>query len=437
MPGETLTEAFVARVVDDAERRRGAALRRHVGRSLFDFCACARAGYAAARETVVLDGEGATVLGSGETSGAGAVAASNAAASHALDRDDLHWPSLTHPGGVVWAVVLALGEHVDAAGADAVRAAVAGYEASARLALALGPAHRRHWHATATAGTVGAAVAAGLVLGLDRAECAHAAGHAVSVTGGSLQCVVERSGTRVFHRAHAARTAIAAAVAAAGGLPATRLGLESERGLFAATAAGSDPNGVLRGGERLAIEELTLRAYAATGFAHTAVDAALEVGAIEPETVRRIRIVAPPASVALAAIPNPESDDEAWWSVPYAVAVVLAAGDARALERRDLLHDQRVRGLLAVTELAAHSLAPDDLSAEVTVELDGGTSRRGTCAFPLGHPRAPLSDAALIDKWLRLDPRGDERAAEALLELACRLDEHRVRDVVARLAVAR
>jgi 2-methylcitrate dehydratase PrpD len=331
-------------------------------------------------------------------------------------------------------VVLALGEQVDAAGADAVRAALTGYETTARLALALGPAHRRHWHATSTAGTVGAAVAGGVVLGLDRERCVHAAGHAISVAGGSLQCVVERSGTRVFHRAHAARTAVAAAAAAAGDLTATRLGLESERGLFAATAPGSDPNGVLRGGDHLAIEELTLRAYAASGFAHTAVDAALEIAPVEPETVRRIVIVAPPASVALAGTAEPETEDEAWWSMPYAVAVVLAVGEARALERRELLHDSRVRTLLGVTEVVPHSRSPDDLAAEVTVELEGGASRRGTCSFPLCHPRAPLSDADLIAKLLRLDGRADHRAAEALLELACRLDEHRVRNVVARLA---
>src|SRR5439155_2276711 len=121
------------------------------------------------------------------------------------------------------------------------------------------PPHRRDWHAAATAGTVGAAVAAAVAMGLDEERTTTAAGHAISVAGGSVQCVLEHSGTVVFHRAHAAATGIAAARGAAAGLGATRTGLEAERGLFAATAPESDPDSMLAARERLALEEATFR----------------------------------------------------------------------------------------------------------------------------------------------------------------------------------
>src|SRR5581483_10178547 len=196
-------------VLDECQARPQAELRRAAGRALFDFAACATAGRVA--------------LAGFEPAGEPAL---SAAVSHALDRDDLHWPSLTHPGSIVWPVVLALGPE------RRLIAAAAGYETTARLALAVGVSHRRYWHATATAGTIGAAVAAALALGLDEDGVAGAAGHAISVASGSIQCVLERSRTVVFHRAHAAVTGLNAARAAAAGLGATRLGLEAERGFF-------------------------------------------------------------------------------------------------------------------------------------------------------------------------------------------------------------
>jgi 2-methylcitrate dehydratase PrpD len=324
-------------------------IRRPAGRSLFDYLACIEAGRRAYPGLP------------------------DAAAACLLDRDDLHWPSVTHPGAVIWAVVRECG-------GDA-RAAAAGYEATARLGLALGSEHRRHWHSTATAGTVGAAIAAATALGLDEDGILAAACHATSVAGGSILAILERSGTRFFHRAHAAAAGIAAARAAERGLTATRGGLEPDRGLFAAT--GGSPAGLHAAREQLAIEETTFRIYATTGFAHAAVEAAHELAPID--SAGSVVVEAPPAAVALAGNADPRSDEEAWWSVPYAVAVALLGLD---LENRALLHDPRVRGLLDRIELREGAVS--------RVEVDG---REASCA----EAHVP-SDNELAEKWRTLNP---------------------------------
>lgn len=324
-------------------------IRRAAGRALFDHLACLEAGRRAFPQ---LD---------------------DAAAACALDRDDLHWPSVTHPGAIVWPAVRECG-------GDA-REATAGYEATVRLGLALGPEHRRYWHTTATAGTVGAAIAAALALGLDEERVADAAGHAASVAGGSILAITERSGTRIFHRSHAAATAVAAARAAAADLRATRDGFGSERGLFA--AMGGSPEALLAERERLAIEETTFRIYAASGFAHAAIEAARELGPVEsPE---RVEVEVPPATAALASIPDPQTDEEAWWSTQYAVAVTLLGLD---LEDRSLLHDPRVRALNRCVELRAGSTT--------IVTVDG---RSAECA----EAHVPTDDE-LVAKWRMLNP---------------------------------
>ena len=325
-------------------------VRRPAGRALFDHLACLEAGR---RAFPGLDDAGAAC---------------------ALDRDDLHWPSVTHPGAIVWPVVRECG-------GDA-RAAAAGYEVTVRLGLALGPEHRRYWHTSATAGTVGAAVAAALALGLDEERVADTAGHAASVAGGSFVAILERSGTRVFHRSHAAATGIAAARAAAAGLRATREGLESDRGLFAAMSG--DLGVLLAERERLAIEETTFRIYAGSGFAHAAIEAARELAPVE--SAQRIEVQVPPATAALAATVDPQTDDEAWWSTQYAVAVTLLGLD---IEDRSLLHDRRVRELLGRVEIRAGETS--------SVTVDG---RSASCA----EAHVPTNDE-LGAKWRMLNPK--------------------------------
>jgi 2-methylcitrate dehydratase PrpD len=343
----THTERLVhaaLRAAADAER-----IRRPAGRALFDYLACLEAGRQAQPGLP------------------------DAVAACLLDRDDLHWPSLTHPGAVIWAVV-------QECGGDA-RAAAAGYEATARLGLALGPEHRRHWHVTATAGTVGAAIAAAIAQGLEEDGIVAAAGHAISVAGGSILAILERSSTRFFHRAHAARAGIAAADAAEAGLAATRGGLEPDRGLFAAT--GGSPVDVDAARDELAIEETTFRIHATTGFAHAAVEAAQELAPIDG--AGRVVVEVPPATVALAGNSDPRTDEEAWWSVPYAVAVTLLGLD---LEDRALLHDARVRSLLERIELREGGVS--------RVEVDG---REASCA----EAHVPTDDELAV-KWRTLNP---------------------------------
>lgn len=351
MPTRETTTTLTERLVEVALAAATNAdrIRRPAGRALFDYLACREAGLRAYPGLP------------------------DAAAAGLLDRDDLHWPSVTHPGAVIWTVVRACG-------GDA-RAAAAGYEATARLGLALGPEHRRYWHPSTTAGTVGAAVAAAMAFGLGEDRILDAACHAISVAGGSILAIFERSGTRFFHRTHAATTGIAAARAAETGVTGTRSGLESERGLFAAMGGSSAE--LLARHDLLAIEETTFRTYAATGFAHAAVEAAQALAPIEG--ARRVVVQAPAAAVALAGNGNPQTDEDAWWSVPYAVAVTLLGLD---LEDRLLLHDPCVRVLLDRIELREGPVS--------RVEVDG---REVSCA----EAHVPTDDE-LVAKWRTLNP---------------------------------
>jgi 2-methylcitrate dehydratase PrpD len=343
----TLTEDLVTAALEaySADEARVAG-----GRALFDHLACLHAGRRKAPDSV-----------------------GDAGAAVADDRDDLHWASLTHPGAIVWTVLRETG----AAGETRWRAAHAGYEVTARLGAALGPAHRRYWHATTTAGTVGGAVAAALALGTDPVA---AAGHAISVAGGSIVAVLERSGTRMVHRDHAAGAALRCARAAAD-VPATSRGLEHPRGLFA--AMGGDAAGLLEHRDHPAIVDVAFRRHATTGFAQALVEAARELAPIEP--VGPVLAEAPEAAVALAGNPAPRDAEEAWWSCEHAVAVSLLGLD---LEDQTLVEDARVTALRRRVRLSAGE------TSRVTV--DGRSAERALAA--------PSTDEDLVAKWRTLNP---------------------------------
>ncbi len=344
----TLTDELIAAVLDSYDE---AEARRAGSRALFDYLTCLTAGRRTAPEG--LGDAGVAVMG---------------------DRDDVHWPSVTHPGAIIWSVLRAAGAQQP----ELWRSAHAGYEVTARLGAALGAQHRRYWHATATAGTIGGAVAAALALGTDPGN---AAGHAISVTGGSILCILERTGTRILHRAHAADTALRCA--RSDRLAATRHGLEHPQGLFAAMRG--SPDVLLTRRERPALSEVSFRRYATSGFTQAIVEAAQELAPVGGD--RQVVVEVPEAAAALAGIPAPRDAEEAWWSCQHAVAVTL-----RGLDLEDCPVDEP-----SVVALRGRVRLRVGRVSRVTV--GGRTAERASAA--------PLSDEDLVGKWRRINPDVD------------------------------
>src|ERR1700752_4260557 len=114
--------------------------------------------------TLALDGRGeSTVFGDARTWTPAMAALLNGALGHSLDFDDTHADASLHPSAPVVPAALAVGELVGASGREVLTAIVAGYEVGCRLGHALDPAahYSPGFHPTATAGTYGAAAAAG------------------------------------------------------------------------------------------------------------------------------------------------------------------------------------------------------------------------------------------------------------------------------------
>jgi len=109
----------------------------------------------------------------------------NGMASHAIDYDDVNFALMGHPSVPVLPALLAQAEAINANGLALMEAFLAGYEAECRVGLLVAPGHyATGFHATATVGTIGAAVACAKLLGADVPTMRHAIGIAVTQAAG-------------------------------------------------------------------------------------------------------------------------------------------------------------------------------------------------------------------------------------------------------------
>ncbi|MEE8443603.1 MAG: MmgE/PrpD family protein [Dehalococcoidia bacterium] len=160
----------------------------------------------------------------------------NGAMGHAEDFDDLGGVG-GHPAVTLTPTVLALGEEFNLGGREMLAAWAIGYEVGTRLSANLHP--DRDWHPTAIFGTMGSAVAASKMLGLDVHQTRMALGIAGSEAGGLRRNFGTM--TKPFHPGNAARSGIIAAKLASRGYTADSDIIEGRQG-FADNFGGAKCN---------------------------------------------------------------------------------------------------------------------------------------------------------------------------------------------------
>jgi 2-methylcitrate dehydratase PrpD len=191
----------------------------------------------------------ASVFGGSNRMSAQQAALLNGTISHMLDYDDVNLALPGHCTAAILPAVLALAEHQDANGSDVMNAFFTGYETSCRIALLVAPGHySRGFHATATIGSLGSAVACARLMGLDRSAVARALG--ISATRSAGLKAMFGTACKPLHAGLAASTGLFAANLARRGFPCREDALECAQGFavthspdFDSVAALRDPDG--------------------------------------------------------------------------------------------------------------------------------------------------------------------------------------------------
>jgi 2-methylcitrate dehydratase PrpD len=258
--------------------------------------------------------------------------------SASLLREDMHAPSISHHGIVVWPTLLALSHGAGASGrrvsgARLLAASVVGYEFGARLGSALFDADlARRLRPTAFSATAGAAMGGAYLLGLSASEAAAAAGLAVDASSGLNQWPHSGGDEIFFQAGRAAQASVQAIALARAGAFASEALLDGPAGLFAAT--GKRPTDDLH----LFTEEPQIlavynKALPICNFAQTAAQAALEIAGrpgFSPDAVEALRVFVTEAAIAYPGCDRMgpcERPLQAKMSIRFAVAAALAHGD--------------------------------------------------------------------------------------------------------------
>jgi len=346
-----------------------------------------------------LAGDGpCTVFGLNRRYGAAAAALLNGTFGHSLDFDDTHSDSSLHPSAPVVPAALAAAELTGASGADLLAAIVIGFEVCCRLGMALDPTahYARGFHPTATAGTFGAAAAAGRLLGLDGAAMASAFGVAASQASGSLQFLQNGAWNKRYQVGEAAMKGLMAATLAQGGFVGSAEALEGTHGFLRGYSDGADPARAVAGlGEVWETLRIGVKPYPACRYTHAAVDGLLALQrqhGWRAEDASAIRVGLHRNGIALVGAPlaakqRARSVVEGQFSMPFAAAVALLRGRF-GWDDYDLLGNPQAEAIAARVDVwndpSLEGLRhPFGASLEVTA---GGSTHSLRIPDPSGEP---------------------------------------------------
>ncbi|WP_442581096.1 MmgE/PrpD family protein [Mesorhizobium sp. ASY16-5R] len=233
----------------------------------------------AARAAFDVEGEvekGATVLGDGRRTALVGALSANGALFHGRAQEDTC--GTAHVGAVVIPMLTSLVEIKGYPMDRFLPALLAGYEIAGLLDGAYGSTTApMGLRASILYGTIGAAVAAGRLMGLDEDRMAAAIANAASFTGGTLQSFNDGTDEWRYQVGIAAATGLRAAMLAAAGSVSAPNAIEGKAGFVHAFARhGCDVEALASSlGRHWAIERVTFKPYPVCAFNQTPVEAAL------------------------------------------------------------------------------------------------------------------------------------------------------------------
>ena len=338
---------------------------------------------------------------------------------HVLDFEPM-WSPANHALSTTLPAVLAMAEPAGASGADVVTALVKGVELQGWIRHAAPPVGGRGpgLPPAGPGGTLGAAAAAGHLLGLDAQRLRHALGLAGSRAGGLMANVGTMA--KATHCGHAAAVGLEAALLAERGFTAHPDIIDAPRGLAATFFPRFAAEELLGFGPPFRVVEpgYAIKLFPSQYGTHFGITAGLAARAEipDPAAIRAVRLHAP--VMAYVDRPRPQTGLEGKFSLQYTLAAALLDGSVGVSTFTDeCLARPDLQRLLAATQLLMEperSGRFEEMEVLVEVELAGGRCVTRSCAGPPGSwGGPPLDDGAheaKVRDCLRHPRRGPGRA---------------------------
>lgn len=352
---------------------------------------------------------GATVAAVGCKGAPADAALWNGVFSHAYDIDDGHRFSNIHAGASIIPAVLAAAETEDVSVDLLLRGIAVGYETAARLGRCMQPSHRnRGFHASATLGTLGAAMGAATVMGCSREELHQVFCAACSNAGGILELQENISDMKPYNIGRAACAGLSSAYFGRSGFVGPVDPLGGKFGFLKAFADELKPEKLTSEPENWAVTGIYHKLHASCRHTHAAIDAVLRLREQVPaEDVESVRV-----RMYRQGIKGHDHTEIAGivagkMSVPYCIGMSWVLGRCGI---SDFTEENRVNAEIlricrntAVTEdPELTALVPGKRVAVVEAVLRDGTKVSQRVEFPLGEPENPMPQELFRQKFREL-----------------------------------
>ncbi|KGT92856.1 hypothetical protein NG99_13000 [Erwinia typographi] len=338
----------------------------------------------------------------------------NGVAAHALDFDDNCYAGFVHGSAVIIPAALAVADTCGASGEQLLRAVALGSECQYRLGMALdNQLYHAGWWTTGMLGAVGACAAAAVLLDLDSGQCANALGMAIACASGMK--AIFGTDSKPLLAGLAAQRGIMCAFMAQAGMsgpvdviehPAGLVALCNNRRLIRKWVQEPSSQWCLRE------PGIDVKRIPVCLSSHAAVDALLclrQQHGFTARDVTRIECNVPEIVCINLKYDRPVNGQQAQFSLPFALAQALIAGDVTLshLDDANVLTPELQTLMAKVSshtgtrwsEATLATLAPE--GAEITVYLNNGNSHSHFVAKARGAASAPLSDDELSNKFMQ------------------------------------
>ena len=374
----------------------------------------------------------ATLVGLGGRSDALNAALINGIAGTFLELDEGNQFARGHPAIHIVPAVLALAEEKNLSGRDLITALVVGYEIGARIGISA--KIRMSMHPHGTWGTVGAAVAAGRLVGLDT----NAMQEIINVSSclgltTSRQTMLQGGTVRNVYSGASNYMGLLASKLVDSGFTGEADGLTTVYGSVISEVF--DHKAMIEElGNRFEIARNYFKLHACCRYNHSALDALEEIasrfkdGRIPAHKVEVVEVETYSLAAQLCD-QNPRNMLAAKFSIPFAVATYLIHGDTGVeCFRSDKVDQPEIQALAKMVrvreDIDLTAMMPERRPSRVTVTMKDGTLHSAETFLNRGDFEAPYSASELDGKYYNLtQPVWGTKLAKALHTDLMRLEE--------------
>ncbi|GAB1476332.1 MmgE/PrpD family protein [Bacillota bacterium] len=361
--------------------------------------------------------EEATIVGSGLKVNAPNAAFANAIQCYGLDFVDDHNESNSHPSPATYPASLAISEHLHKSGKEFIEAVVLGNEMVTRMGSAyLGEMYYQGFHPTSTCGTMGVAVSASKLYGLDVDTTVNALGIAGSMVSGLMAWNSTGAFSKRLQAGHPAMNSIIAARMAAKGFTGPSDIFEGKDGLLHAYSYRDkyDAESITDGlGETWTFAGSSIKVYPCCRYSGGHIDACLEIVnkySPNPEEIEKVEVRSSKYTMRLLAEKEkwqPRNIVDLQFSMPYQAAIAFKNGKVTVAEFDEkYIDDPLIKRLIAATTVVMDEeferRYPEHYSSAVTITMKDGTEYTAVIDDPKGDKRNPVTYEEVVEKFRNL-----------------------------------